>query len=122
MPRRHRAEKREVLPDPKYGDLVLSKFMNSLMFDGKKSVAEVIVYGAFDRIEKRSGQDPIRAFHEALGNVKPDLRGPLAPGRRRDLPGAGGSPDGPGPGARHSLADFGGARPVGEDHGGAAGR
>ena len=73
MPRRHRAEKRDVLPDPKYGDLVLSKFMNSLMFDGKKSVAEGIVYGAFDRIEKRSGQDAIRSFHEALDNVKPDL-------------------------------------------------
>ncbi len=73
MSRRHRAEKREVLPDPKFGDTVLSKFMNSLMQDGKKSVAEGIVYGAFDRIQGRSGQDPIRVFHEALDNVKPDL-------------------------------------------------
>ncbi|MDH3476461.1 MAG: 30S ribosomal protein S7 [Rhodospirillales bacterium] len=73
MSRRHRAEKREVLPDPKFGDFVLSKFMNSLMYDGKKSVAEVIVYGAFDRIQQRVGQDPIRVFHEALDNVKPDL-------------------------------------------------
>ncbi len=73
MSRRHRAEKREVLPDPKFGDFVLSKFMNSLMYDGKKSIAEVIVYGAFDRIEKRASQDPIKMFHEALDNVKPDL-------------------------------------------------
>ncbi len=73
MSRRHRAEKREVLPDPKFSDTVLSKFMNSLMQDGKKSVAEGIVYGAFDRIQGRSGQDPIRVFHEALDNVKPDL-------------------------------------------------
>ena len=73
MSRRHRAEKREVLPDAKYGDLVVTKFMNSLMYDGKKSVAEVIVYGAFDRIEQRASQDPIKLFHEALDNVKPDL-------------------------------------------------
>jgi small subunit ribosomal protein S7 len=73
MSRRHRAEKREVLPDPKFGDFVLSKFMNSLMLDGKKSIAEGIVYGAFDRMHGRSGQDPIRMFHDALDNVKPDL-------------------------------------------------
>ncbi len=73
MSRRHRAEKREVLPDPKFGDFVLSKFMNSLMLDGKKSIAEGIVYGAFERIHGRSGQDPIRMFHEALDNVKPDI-------------------------------------------------
>jgi len=73
MSRRHRAEKREVLPDPKFGDLVLTKFMNVLMYSGMKSVAEGIVYGAFDRIQQRSSQDPIRVFHDALGNVKPDL-------------------------------------------------
>ncbi len=73
MSRRHRAEKREVLPDPKFGDLVLSKFMNSLMYDGKKSIAEGIVYGAFDRVARRGGNDPIRVFHEALDNVRPDL-------------------------------------------------
>ena len=73
MSRRHRAEKREVLPDPKFGDFVLSKFMNSLMLAGKKSLAEGIVYGAFERIHGRSGQDPISMFHEALDNVKPDL-------------------------------------------------
>ena len=73
MSRRHRAEKREVLPDPKFGDTVLSKFMNNLMYDGKKSAAERIVYGAFDRIEGRSKQDPLKVFHDALGNVRPDL-------------------------------------------------
>ena len=73
MSRRHRAEKREVLPDAKFGDIVLSKFMNVLMYDGKKSVAEGIVYGAFDKVEGRVKQDPIRVFHEALDNVKPEV-------------------------------------------------
>ncbi|MCP4327308.1 MAG: 30S ribosomal protein S7 [Alphaproteobacteria bacterium] len=73
MSRRHAAEKREVLPDAKYGDLVLTKFMNSLMGDGKKSVAEGIVYSAFDKIEKKTGQDPLKLFHDALDNVKPQL-------------------------------------------------
>ena len=73
MSRRHSAEKREVLPDPKFGDMVVSKFMNCLMYDGKKSVAEGIVYGAFDRISERGSADPVRVFHEALGNVKPHL-------------------------------------------------
>ena len=71
MSRRRAAEKREVLPDPKFGDLVISKFMNCLMYEGKKSVAEGIVYGALDRIAKRSGQDPLRMFHDALNNVRP---------------------------------------------------
>jgi small subunit ribosomal protein S7 len=73
MSRRRRAEKREVLPDAKFGDVVLTKFMNCLMYSGMKSVAEHIVYGAFDRIQERGGQDPIRVFHEALGNVKPEV-------------------------------------------------
>ena len=71
MSRRRAAVKREVLPDPKFGDLVISKFMNCLMYEGKKSVAEGIVYGALDRIAKRSGQDPLRMFHDALNNVRP---------------------------------------------------
>jgi small subunit ribosomal protein S7 len=71
MSRRRAAVKREVLPDPKFGDAILTKFMNCLMHEGKKSVAEHIVYGAFERIQKRSGQDPIRVFHEALTNVRP---------------------------------------------------
>ena len=73
MSRRHSAEKREVLPDPKFGDIVVTKFMNSLMYDGKKSAAETIVYGAFDRIQSKMGQDPIRVFHEALTNVRPAI-------------------------------------------------
>lgn len=73
MSRRHAAEKREILPDPKFGDLVLSKFMNAIMLDGKKSIAERIVYGAFDRIVEKSGGDPVKIFHEALDNVKPSV-------------------------------------------------
>ncbi|MEM8871444.1 MAG: 30S ribosomal protein S7 [Pseudomonadota bacterium] len=71
MSRRHRAEKREVLPDAKYGDTVLTKFMNNLMYDGKKSVAESIVYGALTRVEDRLKKEPIEVFHEALENIKP---------------------------------------------------
>ena len=71
MSRRHAAEKREILPDAKYGDRVLTKFMNNLMIDGKKSVAESIVYGALERMEKRLKREPVQAFHEALDNVKP---------------------------------------------------
>ncbi len=73
MSRRHRAEKREINPDPKFGDLVLSKFMNSIMLDGKKSIAESIVYGALDIMEAKTRQDPVPMFHEALENVKPQL-------------------------------------------------
>ena len=73
MARRRRPEKREILPDPKFGDEVLSKFMNSVMLDGKKSVAEGIVYGALETVETRLKQDPIRVFHDALNNVKPGI-------------------------------------------------
>ena len=73
MSRRHAAEKREVLPDAKFGDVVLTKFMNCLMLDGKKSVAEAIVYGALDRVEQKAGQDALGVFHTALDNVKPAL-------------------------------------------------
>jgi len=73
MARRRRPEKREILPDPKFGDIVLSKFMNSVMLDGKKAVAEGIVYGALDTVEQRAKKDPIGVFHEALANVKPGI-------------------------------------------------
>ena len=73
MSRRHRAEKREINPDAKFGDRVVAKFMNSLMVDGKKSAAERIMYGAFDSIEGRAKQDPLQVFHEALTNVKPTV-------------------------------------------------
>ena len=71
MSRRHRAEKRDVIPDPKFGDLVVSKFMNYLMLDGKKSAAESIVYGAFDIVENKTKQDPVTVFHGALDNIRP---------------------------------------------------
>ena len=73
MARRRAAEKREVLPDPKYSDPVLSKFMNAIMLAGKKSVAERIVYGAMDKMQSRAGRDPLEMFHNALENVKPTL-------------------------------------------------
>jgi small subunit ribosomal protein S7 len=73
MSRRHAAEKREVMPDAKFGDVVVTKFINALMYSGKKSAAEQIVYGALDQMQKKVGQDPIRLFHDALNNVRPHL-------------------------------------------------
>jgi small subunit ribosomal protein S7 len=73
MSRRRRPEKREILPDPVYHDQVLSKFMNNLMLDGKKSVAESIVYGALETVQTRAKADPIQLFHDALNNVKPQI-------------------------------------------------
>lgn len=71
MSRRHAAEKRKVLPEPKYGDITLAKFINNLMVDGKKSTAERIVYGALDIIKSKTGQEPVEVFHQALENVRP---------------------------------------------------
>lgn len=73
MSRRHAAKERETLPDPKYGSLVLGKFMNTLMYDGKKGAAEQIVYGALDIIEEKLKKDPIAVFQEAIDNVKPTV-------------------------------------------------
>ena len=73
MSRRHRAEHREINPDAKFGDLVLAKFMNSLMYAGKKAAAEQIVYGAFDTMQSKTKQDPLQLFHDALRNVSPAL-------------------------------------------------
>ncbi|TCO68754.1 30S ribosomal protein S7 [Rhodovulum euryhalinum] len=73
MSRRHAAEKREVLPDAKYGDRVLTKFMNNLMVDGKKSVAERIVYNALERVESRLKRSAVEVFRDALDNVKPSV-------------------------------------------------
>jgi len=73
MSRRHSAEKRDILPDAKFGDRVLTKFMNNLMYDGKKSVAEGIVYGALGRVEEKMKREPIEVFHEALDNIKPSV-------------------------------------------------
>jgi small subunit ribosomal protein S7 len=71
MSRRHKAEKREVNPDPKFGEIVITKFMNAVMKEGKKSAAERIVYGAFERMETKSKSNPVQLFHQALDNVMP---------------------------------------------------
>jgi small subunit ribosomal protein S7 len=73
MSRRHAAEKREVLPDAKFGDRTLTKFMNNLMVDGKKSIAERIVYNAMDRVETKIKRAPLEVFHEALENIEPSV-------------------------------------------------
>jgi len=73
MSRRHAAVKRQILPDPKFKDLVVAKFTNSLMLDGKKSIAESILYDALDIVEKKGKDDPLKMFHEALDNVKPSV-------------------------------------------------
>lgn len=73
MSRRHSAEKREINPDPKFGDLIVTKFMNAIMLHGKKSVAESIVYGAFDAVQGKVKQEPLAIFHQALENVAPHV-------------------------------------------------
>jgi small subunit ribosomal protein S7 len=73
MSRRHRADKREILPDPKFGNIVVTKFMNSVMHAGKKSAAEGIVYGAFDIIEGKTRGNPVNVFQQALDNVMPSI-------------------------------------------------
>ena len=73
MSRRRKATKREILPDPKFGDVIISKFMACLMIDGKKYSAEKIVYGALDRIKEKSGAEPVLVFKDALDNVKPQV-------------------------------------------------
>ena len=73
MSRRHSAEKREIIPDAKYGDIVIAKFMNTIMYEGKKSVAEQIVYGALDGVETKAKSDPLAVFKQALENVAPSV-------------------------------------------------
>ena len=73
MSRRHKAEKREIIPDAKFGDIIVTKFMNSIMYEGKKSVAEAIVYGAFESIKSKSKADPLPVFRQALENVAPAI-------------------------------------------------
>ena len=71
MPRRREVPKRDILPDPKFGSVDLSKFMNVIMESGKKAIAERIIYGALDQVEKKSGKDPMEVFTVALNNIKP---------------------------------------------------
>ena len=73
MSRRRKAVKRPVMPDPKFKDLIISKFTSCIMFDGKKSTAEKIVYGALDFVKERTKSDPLDLFHEALNNVRPQI-------------------------------------------------
>ena len=73
MSRRHSAEKREIIPDAKYGDVIVAKFMNTIMYEGKKSVAEKIVYGALDGVESKAKADPLTLFKQALDNVAPSV-------------------------------------------------
>jgi small subunit ribosomal protein S7 len=73
MSRRHSAEKREIIPDPKFSDPIVTKFMNSVMKEGKKSVAESIVYGAMTTLEQKTRRNPLEMFHEALKNVMPSI-------------------------------------------------
>ncbi|MFO0389689.1 MAG: 30S ribosomal protein S7 [Alphaproteobacteria bacterium] len=73
MSRRHSAQKRQVLPDAKFGDIVLTKFINTMMYDGKKSAAEAIAYSALDLIKKKTSADPIKFFRDALDNIKPSV-------------------------------------------------
>ena len=83
MSRRHRAERRETLPDPKFGNIKITRFMNSIMRQGKKSVAESIVYGALDKIESKIKQNPLQSFEQALDNVSPSIE--VRPERRQTL-------------------------------------
>ena len=73
MPRKGRVSKRERMPDPKYNDVLVQRFVNNVMWDGKKSLARRLVYGAFDLMEKRTKEDPLKVFHRAMDNVKPEL-------------------------------------------------
>lgn len=73
MPRRGTIQKREILPDPKFGDIVVAKFINDIMNDGEKSIAESIVYGAFDLIESRTKEDPVKVFKRAIENTQPQV-------------------------------------------------
>ena len=73
MSRRHKAQKRELIPDPRYGDAILANFINSLMKNGKKTTAEKVLYGALENIKNKTGQDSIKVFKEALENVKPQI-------------------------------------------------
>ncbi len=120
MSRRHSAEKREVLPDPKFGNITITKFMNSVMYAGKKSVAEGIVYGALGMIETKTKQNPLSIFEQALENVMPtiEVRSRRVGGATYQVPVEVryGAPSG----ARHPLADLGRARSQRKDHDGAA--
>ena len=118
MARRRAAEKREILPDPKFKDQVVTRLMNAIMLDGKKSAAERIVYGAFDKMESRMSRDPLEVFREALENVKPSLEVRLASRRWCHLSGAGRGAPSPSPDPGDSLDHRHRAQAFRKDHGG----
>ena len=118
MSRRHRAEKREVIPDAKFGDVVLAKFMNSLMYEGKKSVAEGIIYGAFDTIQAKDQAGSAQRISRSAEQCQPGAGSPVAPRRRRHLSGSGGSAHRPFARARHPLDHHGRAQPQRTDNAG----
>ena len=89
MPRRREVPKREILPDPKFGNIDVAKFVNVLMLSGKKSTAESIIYGAFDHIQSKSGKDPLEVFASRDQQLQADGRGEVPPRRWCQLPGAG---------------------------------
>ena len=115
MSRRHAAEKREIIPDPKFGNVVVSKFMNAVMYDGKKSVAEGIVYGALEMIESKTKLAPLTVFQQALDNVMPsiEVRSRRVGGATYQVP-VEVRTLAP-PGARHPLDHLGRARPQRKD-------
>lgn len=73
MSRKHKAKQRDVLPDPRYNDIVVTKFINGMMYDGKKSTAEKMVYNAFEAAEKKMGEEGLKIFKKAMSNVKPSV-------------------------------------------------
>ena len=73
MSRKRKAPIRKIYPDPKYGSVIISKFINSIMYDGKKTTAEKILYDAMDKIKEKSKEDPIKIFNNAISNVKPNI-------------------------------------------------
>jgi small subunit ribosomal protein S7 len=103
MPRRREVPKREILPDPKFGNVELSKFMNVIMEGGKKAVAERIIYGALEQIEKKTGKDPLEALQHRHQQRQAHGGSQVPPRRWRELPGARRSAPGASPGPVHAL-------------------
>ena len=105
MPRRGQIAKRDVLPDPLYNSKLVTRLINNIMYDGKKGVAQKIVYGAFDIVKEKTGKDPLEAFQQSMENIMPVLEVKAPPCRRRDLSGPDGGPPGAAADARFALAD-----------------
>ena len=122
MPRKGHTQKRDVLADPIYNNKVVTKLINNIMLDGKKGVAQKIVYGAFEKVEEKSGKPALEVFEEAMNNVMPVLEVKGKTYRRRHLSGAHRGSPGPSSGSRSSLADHVLPQEKREDHGGQTGK